>query len=219
MIPSPALLPLLSLLFAQHISSKNLKRLLSLASSHAGYILNLLVDVYWCAGAKAADTIGAAVTVLGGVSIFFPFLQNHASFSSEEARLYYDLVVKLLDAAIVSCSGDIRNEDMEVLGWLLARIPVETCGRGLWEAVNRWLACDACAKVKESLLKEIVVNGSIWKEAGVKEEVCNWLCEALQGEDSAWLRSCSIQRVVFELQNGRVINAWCSGRIGKRGSS
>lgn len=219
MIPSPSLLPLLSVLFAQRVSSKNLKRLLSLASSHAGYILNLLVDVYWCAGAKAAEGIGAAVTVLGGVSVFFPFLQNHASFSSEEAALYYDLVVKLLDAAVANCSGNICGEDIEVLGWLLARIPVEVCGRGLWEAVSRWLGCDACAKVRESLLKEIVVNGSIWKEASVKEEVCNWLCEALQGEDSAWLRSCSIQRIVFELQNGRVINAWCSGLIAMGRSS
>lgn len=157
--------------------------------------------------------------MLGGVSIFFPFLQNHAPFSSEEAALYFDLVVKLLDAAVASCAGNISSEDVEVLGWLLTRIPVESCAQGLWEAVSRWLGCDACVKVKESLLKEIVVNGSIWKETSVKEEVCNWLCEALQGEDSTWLRSCSLKRVVFELQNGSVVNAWCSGRIvGKRSS-
>ena len=41
----------------------------------------------------------------------------------------------------------------------------------------------------------------------------------MQGEDSTWLRSCSLKRVVFELQNGSVVNAWCSGRIvGKRSS-
>ena len=53
--------------------------------------------------------------MLGGVSIFFPFLQNHALFSSEEAALYFDLVVKLLDAAVASCAGSISSEDVEVL--------------------------------------------------------------------------------------------------------
>lgn len=210
--PSP-LLSCLSILFAQCISSMNLKRLLSHIQAHTSFILNLLMNIYTYAGQHVRDPNGivAAVNVLGGVSIFYPLLQNRAEMTEEEKEAYFSRVFFLLNL-VIACSVDsLKKEDIAILGWLLERVPTGVRNHELWNIIMGWVSIPACT-MRGAILNDIIVNGIIWQDNEVSHEICNWLCDMLRSPEGGWVRECDFQHIMRELKNNRVMSEWCAGK-------
>ena len=209
--PSP-LLSCLSILFAQQISSMNLKHILSHIQTHTSFVLSLLISIYVYAGQHVRDPNGivAAVNVLGGVSIFYPLLQNRAEMEEKTEEDYFRQVFSLLNLAIACDLDHLKKEDVAVLGWLIERVPQNVRTHELWEFVKNWVSIPACS-IRDDLLNDVIVNGKIWEKEEVRCEICAWLCDMLKSEDGEWIRHCEFQHVMRELKSPQVLIEWCAG--------
>lgn len=233
--PSP-LLSLLSYLFAQRISPMNLKHIMAFATTNIAFVLNLLVNIYafvdvtaeepaseemmmtaMTAGIakdtrkRATNSIVAAVDILGGISIFFPFLQNKAAFNGNGAAFYFNHVFALMKTALLAGRKTLTVEDITMLGHLLQQLPLSMRSLELWEIVRQWLGADVAEPVRNAMVTHLLINGDIWEDPTVHATVCEWVCLALQNpEVSKWLRCCSFQQVQHEMKSDRVISAWCA---------
>ena len=212
--PSP-LLPLLTYLLAYRISPMNLKHVMAFTTTNTAFVLNLLVNVYAFVDLSTSqpkpNSIVEAVDVLGGISIFFPFLQNKASLAGGKSSLYFNHVFTLLQTAFLAAQATLTADDVIMLSHLLQQLPVELRSLELWDIVRQWLGAQVSAPVREAMVLHLLVNGELWSDAEVHAQVCEWICLALQNPDvSTWLRCCPFQQVQHEMRSDRVISAWCA---------
>ena len=212
--PSP-LLPLLTYLLVYRISPMDLKHVMAFTTTNTAFILNLLVNIYAFVDLSASqpkqNSIVEAVDILGGISIFFPFLQNKASFTEGKSSLYFSHVFTLIKTALLAAQTTITADDVVMLSHLLQQLPEELRSLELWDIVRQWLGAQVSESVQKAMVLHLLVNGELWSDAEVHTQVCEWICLALQNpEVSKWVRCCPFQQVQHEMQSDRVISAWCA---------